>query len=92
MIFEINFASQLDHMLPLYCFIYVFFTFLSNFKFVCISNLQVDMSSVSFVDGGFFTMHEVPNSNVFIIIKNNQQPTYDSCFCGIIKVGLTFFP
>ena len=34
--------------------------------------IQVNVSGVSFVDGGFFTMHKVPNTNVFIIIKNNQ--------------------
>ena len=44
------------------------------------------MSVVSIVDGTFFTMHKVPNTNVFIIIKNNQLPTFDSCFCGFIKV------
>ena len=46
------------------------------------------MSGVSFVDGGFFTMHKVPNTNVFIIIKNSRQSTYHSCYCEIIEVRL----
>ena len=36
-------------------------------------------------------MHKVPNTNVFIIVKNKQKTTYDSCSCGIIKVRLLFF-
>ena len=51
---------------------------------------QVDMSDHSFFNGGFFTIHTVPNTNVFIIIKEITGPRYDSCFCEIHKVSKYF--
>ena len=48
--------------------------------------MQVTISGDPYVDGGFFTMHRVPNTNVFIIVENNQIQRYDSCSCEIHKV------
>ena len=48
--------------------------------------MQVDISSGSYVDGEFFTMYRVPNTNVFIIVENKEGQRYDSCSCEIQKV------
>ena len=51
---------------------------------------QMDMSDQPFFDGGFFTIHTVPNTNIFIIIKEIIGPRYDSCSCEIHKVSKYF--